>query len=169
MTDYPPLRRRPSLHLTEAADSNHLQDQLKTLQRENAQLRARERASLVDYATGARGGQYFYDRVAQELARGRRFGHPVSIALVEVGEHRRIEDLGGPSAFSQVLRWVARLVMRATREYDVLCRLGAAELALVLPGASLGGAHLLCDRLDRMASTARDKPRLPGPDSKYGL
>jgi diguanylate cyclase (GGDEF)-like protein len=138
-----------------------LQSEIRELRRENALLRAERHGTYVDHATGAHDARYFYRRLRQELARSDRFGQPVSVVVAEVLPLAQLSYVAGRSASDRVLRWVTSALERHTREFDVVARLGSAELGMVLPCTGHDGVVALTERLVEALRAERGRPELP--------
>lgn len=89
------------------------------------------------------------DAAALELERAGRYGHPLSLILVEP------EDVGLPRA---MLRTLATHLARSVRQLDLVGRLDQRTFALLLPETSREGAQVVLRRL--MARTAADQLRI---------
>ncbi len=138
-----------------------LQLELRDLRRENARLRAEQRGTYLDQTTGAYDARYFYRRLRQELARTERFGQPMSVLVVEVLPLAELSYVSGHPASNRVLRWVNAVLCRHTRDFDVVGRIGTAELALVLPETSHDGVVTMTSRLLHALETTPGRPELP--------
>mgnify|MGYP002784713389 CR=1 FL=1 len=110
------------------------------------------RARLVELArtdplTGLANRRAFDERLAAELARARREGSPLSLALVDLDRFKRVNDVHGHAVGDEVLREVARRLRDVARATDVVARLGGEELAWLLPGTGLDAAMEAAERL----------------------
>jgi len=83
----------------------------------------------------------------REVARARRFGHEISLIILDVDDFKRINDRLGHLQGDIVLETVADLVRDATRDIDVAARYGGDELALILVETGSEGATILAERL----------------------
>jgi diguanylate cyclase (GGDEF)-like protein/putative nucleotidyltransferase with HDIG domain len=72
---------------------------------------------------------------------------PVSLALVDIDHFRSLNARRGKAAGDAALRAVATRLKALTRGSDVLGRTGADELAVLMPGTPMDGAHTCCERL----------------------
>ena len=114
---------------------------------EPAELRARVRAALntkslmdllttraqIDGLTGLHNRRYFDERLAQELATGRRYHAPLGLLMLDIDHFKSINDsLGHPSG-DQVLRNLSNLLRNTCRTSDIPCRYGGEEMAIILP------------------------------------
>lgn len=139
-----------------------------------AELRARLRASLrldhllrlladradVDGLTGLGNRAHFDKRFAEKVAECKRYGHPLSLAMMDVDYFKRINDTWGHPAGDEVLQGVAALLLRECRTPDVLCRYGGEEFALIMPNTSPTDAGVVAERI-RAAMEAMKWSRHP--------
>ena len=113
-------------------------------------LRARdelEHRATHDALTGVwnRGG--IMERLGAEVSRARRDGRPLSIALLDLDEFKRINDTRGHAAGDDVLREVGVRLPGVLRTYDLVGRYGGEEFLLVLPGASAHACGVVAERV----------------------
>lgn len=114
----------------------------------NTQARARlVELARTDPLTGLANRRAFDERLAAELARARRDGSPVSLALIDLDRFKRVNDLHGHAVGDAVLREVAGRLRDVARGTDLVARLGGEELAWLLPGTGLGAAMEAAERL----------------------
>ncbi len=67
------------------------------------------------------------------MARARRYGTPLSVAMIDVDRFKLVNDAGGHEAGDEILVRVARCLSDATRAEDILARVGGDEFAWILP------------------------------------
>jgi diguanylate cyclase (GGDEF)-like protein/PAS domain S-box-containing protein len=99
----------------------------------------REQATR-DVLTGLFNRRHFDATLAIELARARRERRPLTLAMLDIDHFKRFNDTWGHEAGDEVLRAVAGALAARARGYDVACRYGGEELALLLPGCRLSDA-----------------------------
>ncbi|PKN56628.1 MAG: hypothetical protein CVU56_15160 [Deltaproteobacteria bacterium HGW-Deltaproteobacteria-14] len=100
------------------------------------------------------------ERLEAELARGRRTGNSVAIAIFDIDHFKAINDTHGHLVGDAVLREVATRLSAAVRGYDVCGRFGGEEFIVVLPEASAEVAGEAAERL--RLCIARDPVRCDG-------
>ena len=119
-----------------------------------------------DPKTGLYNAQHFEASLSSELARAKRFGHCLSVAMIDLDLLRVINNTHGHLAGDAVIRGIAQIIRQGIREYDVAARFGGEEFALVLPGCSQSEAVTVCERLRAaVAATAFVVPTSPQPVS----
>ncbi|HEX4519254.1 MAG TPA: sensor domain-containing diguanylate cyclase [Gaiellaceae bacterium] len=107
---------------------------------------ARELAEL-DSLTGLHNRRLFYEFLAREIARARRYERFVSVIVFDLDDFKRINDRLGHLGGDAVLMGVSEAVRSAVRETDIPCRVGGDEFAVILPESSRDDAELLADRI----------------------
>jgi len=105
--------------------------------------------SLTDPLTGLYNRRHFEAALARELKRADRNGHPLSLLLFDVDNFKRLNDTHGHAAGDAALCAVASSMRSRLRGYDVACRIGGDEFAIIVPGTDLAGAADLAEQLRR--------------------
>jgi diguanylate cyclase (GGDEF)-like protein len=128
---------------------------------ENARLHGMvERQALVDGLTGLANRRAAADALHGEAARAERLQTPLSVVLADLDGFKDVNDAYGHAVGDEVLRAFADVLRETLRESDVAGRWGGEEFLLLLPGADLGGAMQLAERV-RIALAARRIPSAP--------
>jgi len=107
----------------------------------------RHEARVRDPLTGALTVAVFRDQAGRELARARRSGVALSLALVDIDGFRALNAARGATAADAAFRGVCERLGRITRASDLVGRTGADELAVLLPETDLDGARAWGARL----------------------
>ena len=89
--------------------------------------------AATDALTGVGNHRTFHQRLGADLARARRYGSPVSVALIDIDHFKQVNDTRGHDAGDELLRRVARCLSDAARAEDTLARVGGDEFAWILP------------------------------------
>jgi diguanylate cyclase (GGDEF)-like protein len=119
---------------------------------------AQQRLSWVDGGTGLPARAYFDRRVTQELERSQSLDAPLALVFAAV------DDVGGVPAAARtvtrerVLRWLGT---QLTRRYDIVCRVGDRELALILPATAHAAAADAMAHVQGLIAFLRDQAPLP--------
>ena len=125
-----------------------------------------DRAALAaqastDALTGVANHRAFYERLAADLARARRYGSPLSVAMIDVDRFKLVNDAGGHEAGDEMLVRVAQCLSEATRAEDMLARVGGDEFAWILPETAGEEAVLAVERARAaMAGPGGELPRV---------
>lgn len=116
--------------------------------------RAGERAQLrpaIDAATGAWTCARFEDAAIVEMARGDRYGHPVSLLGIEIDD----ADLDRIDENEARLAEVVREVGGGIRKIDGLAHFGAGKLFVLAPNTRVAEASRLAEKIRATISVAR--------------
>ncbi|HLJ54138.1 MAG TPA: GGDEF domain-containing protein [Chthonomonadaceae bacterium] len=105
------------------------------------------RLAFRDPMTGLANYRAFRDLLAEETGRAVRYGHPLSLLLVDVDRFKRVNDGYGHPAGDEVLRHVARVLQEHVRAIDTPARYGGEEFAVLCPETEVEAAVVLADRL----------------------
>lgn len=89
----------------------------------------------------------FLERLTVELDRARRYGHTLSLLVVDVDHFKQINDTAGHLAGDRVLGDIGGMLQRAVRAVDLVARYGGEEFVVLLPETPLEGAVLFAERL----------------------
>lgn len=100
-----------------------------------------------DALTGALTRSALEDVAADELARSRRHGLPLSLLLLDIDHFKMVNDQHGHAAGDAALRQFAAAVRRCLRREDVFGRLGGEEFCALLPSTAVAGAAQLAERI----------------------
>ncbi|MUM78202.1 diguanylate cyclase [Pseudodesulfovibrio sp. F-1] len=89
-----------------------------------------------------------FDRVMDiEIERTKRAHTPLSLAIFDLDDFKRINDTYGHLAGDEVLVAFAERLRETTRRYDLAARFGGEEFALVMAGSGVVKAQRLLERL----------------------
>lgn len=129
------------------------------LREENARLLgALHRLSLTDGLTGVGNRRAFDEALRQEIARARRLGCALALALLDIDHFKRVNDTMGHQAGDLALVDFVERVRSVARSADRLFRYGGEEFALLLSDAGLSGGLALARRI--VEAVAREPLRV---------
>jgi diguanylate cyclase (GGDEF)-like protein len=112
-----------------------------------ATLARLERVARTDDLTGLPNRRAWDEHLSRELARAKRDGTPLSVAIFDLDHFKDYNDRFGHQAGDRVLKEAAASWQGLVRKTDVLARYGGEEFALALPSAGIESASLLVERL----------------------
>ena len=102
--------------------------------------------SRHDALTGLANRRSYQERLAVEISRANRYGHPLSICLLDLDGFKEVNDRLGHPAGDEVLRAVAREIDQS-RVADDAFRIGGDEFAILMPETTPAEAQLAAERL----------------------
>jgi diguanylate cyclase (GGDEF)-like protein/PAS domain S-box-containing protein len=108
--------------------------------------RLRELA-MHDELTGLYNRRHFIELAESELARVRRTGTPLSLAMVDIDHFKRVNDVFGHAVGDLALKELALAMRETLRGSDVPARFGGEEFVLLLTDTPLEGALSVTERL----------------------
>jgi len=103
--------------------------------------------AMVDPLTGLYNRRFAEQRLAAEVARSERRGHPLTVLALDLNDFKQINDRHGHPAGDQVLQEFATHLNRVIRGSDLAVRLGGDEFLVLLPECTLEQLHLVLGRL----------------------
>lgn len=106
-----------------------------------------ERLATTDRLTQTYNRLKFEEIIRREIEMARRYGHLLSIIILDIDHFKEVNDTHGHIAGDSVLRAVAAIAREDVRETDSLVRWGGEEFIIVAPGTSLTGAAELAERI----------------------
>lgn len=89
--------------------------------------------STVDRLTGLLNRGYFDERVEEEASRARRYGRPLTIALIDLDKFKQFNDTYGHAAGDDALRTLANVLKLSVRRSDIVARYGGEEFVVMFP------------------------------------
>lgn len=115
--------------------------------RRGLQLAREKQEAAFDPLTKLYNRRVFEAFMNQETAKFKRYGREFSLILIDLDHFKRVNDTFGHKAGDTVLKEVAKIIQKETREADLPARWGGEELALLLPETDESGAKLLAEKL----------------------
>jgi diguanylate cyclase (GGDEF)-like protein/PAS domain S-box-containing protein len=85
---------------------------------------------------------------SKQIKVAKRNNTKLSICYVDVNGLKTINDTYGHAEGDETLRLVSTFLQEASREVDIICRLGGDEFLLVLPQCPIENARLVYQRID---------------------
>jgi two-component system cell cycle response regulator len=129
---------------------------------EDSRLRLYHQA-IRDPLTGLYNRKHILDMLNMELDQCGRFGHGLSIMLVDLDHFKAINDRFGHAVGDQVLSVLAQRMVYGLRKVDQLGRIGGEEFLAFCPQTDLEGVRAMAERL-RESVTVDPIPGLPVGD-----
>jgi len=114
-----------------------------------AQARLREQAN-TDALTGLLNRRGFTEIAGHDIRSAVRYGHKVSLIMIDLDHFKEINDTHGHTVGDEVLAAVGRMCRKSMREVDIVARLGGEEFAVLMPQTDLASACRTAERLRQM-------------------
>jgi diguanylate cyclase (GGDEF)-like protein len=105
------------------------------------------RQAARDSLTGMLNRRSFMLEMERELARAKRGGGMLSIAIFDLDHFKDLNDAHGHPAGDEVLRGIAACMQATIRQPDILARYGGEEFALLMPDTDTEMAMRVCERI----------------------
>ncbi len=115
-----------------------------------------QRLAVMDGLTEVANRRNFLERLEAEAGRARRYGRPLSVAMIDLDHFKAINDAHGHAAGDEALRRFAAFCREALRASDVIGRLGGEEFGIVLPETGIDAALPVMERLREMVGAQRN-------------
>lgn len=128
----------------------------------NAQVfKETEQFAIRDGLTGSYNYRYFAQHLADQAAEAVKNETALSLIMIDIDHFKKINDNYGHLVGDKVLKSLARLLERNTRETDLVARYGGEEFVIVLPGAKYEDAFRIAvklrDSVERASFLARER------------
>ena len=106
--------------------------------------------ATVDQLTGVLNRQAVLAELEKEIDRAARYGHQLSVVMVDLDHFKRLNDSHGHAAGDVMLRQIADILRTNLRAVDVVGRYGGEEFLIVLPETDVDAAASLAEKLRRL-------------------
>lgn len=100
-----------------------------------------------DSLTGLHNRRYILERIEEKLPEIKRHRLDCCIVMMDIDHFKHINDHFGHAVGDDVLRAIAKILMRELRQEDIVARYGGEEFLMFLPMTELSSARLLVERL----------------------
>ncbi len=117
--------------------------------------RSRALRSLImrDGMTGLYNHVSIKEQLLREMARSKREGNPLALAMVDLDYFKKINDTYGHQVGDHVIRAIAHLLQQRLRHGDLIGRYGGEEFAVIMPGTSAAAAARVLDDIRALFAT----------------
>ena len=113
--------------------------------------------ALRDPLTGLYNRRHFNERLASEYAAARRYGHALSLVMLDIDHLSRVNEIHGRRGGDEVLKAVGQVLEGVVRGADVVSRIGGDEFAVLMRETDLVGAQSMAERLRESVELLRSE------------
>ncbi|HVW47699.1 MAG TPA: diguanylate cyclase [Solirubrobacterales bacterium] len=110
-------------------------------------MRQLQREADEDSLSGLRTRRRFEEEVRAAMARSRRDGTTGALLMLDLDRFKSVNDSYGHPAGDKLIREVAAVLRKRTREGDILGRLGGDEFAIALPSCRPDEANVVAEAI----------------------
>src|SRR6202790_1807260 len=126
--------------------------------------------AVTDPLTGLYNRRLFSETFEKELNRGRRYGTPLGLVVLDLHRFKEVNDKHGHPRGDEVLRAAAATLKKALRTSDSAFRIGGDEFALLLPQTDAEQALALSRRIETVfAETLQSLPLSVNVNMDHGV
>ena len=88
------------------------------------------------------------------MDRSRRYGHDLTLLIVDLDHFKAVNDTCGHPCGDEVLRSVTLRLLKELRNFDSIARYGGEEFAVIMPETDPPGARAVAERLLEAVSSS---------------
>ncbi len=133
------------------AANTQLQQRLEQAEKQLAaqavEIKTHESEARTDSLTGLSNRRAFDDELKRRLGEWQRKGTPCTLVLMDIDFFKKFNDTHGHQVGDEVLRQVAKVLAKQSREMDLPCRYGGEEFAAILPATDAASACKVAERI----------------------
>lgn len=103
--------------------------------------------SIIDELTTLFNKRHFFEHLQLELSRAQRYGHPLSILMMDIDDFKLHNDTYGHIEGDNVLVELGKIIKKNIRTSDLGCRYGGEEFVIILPHTTSEDATVVAERI----------------------
>jgi len=103
--------------------------------------------AMTDTLTGVSNRRHFIEQISRELERAKRYGHPLSIFILDIDNLKDINDRYGHDAGDELLKSVSKQSSALLRSNDHFARFGGDEFVALLVQTDRVDAERVAERI----------------------
>jgi len=106
-----------------------------------------KKLTITDSLTGLLNRRYLYERLKDEVARSERYGHRLSLLMLDLDGFKYCNDTFGHLFGDKTLKNIAEALQNTVRSMDIVARYGGDEFMVILPETAETLAIDIAERL----------------------
>jgi len=106
-----------------------------------------EHLASIDSLTELFNRRFFLDMIKRELSAARRYGHDLSLIMLDIDNFKSINDKYGHGTGDKLLKSISDTIKNSLRESDITARWGGEEFIALLINADKDEAIATADRV----------------------
>jgi diguanylate cyclase (GGDEF)-like protein len=103
--------------------------------------------SIFDDITQLYNSRHFYHQLQMEIDRADRYGHPLTLLLLDLDNFKQFKDTYGHIEGDRVLMQLSQVVKRCLRHTDSIYRYGEEEFTILLPMTKSSDGAVTAERI----------------------
>ncbi len=103
--------------------------------------------AITDALTGLYNHRYFQERLSEEINRVERYGHPLSLIMLDIDFFKRYNDTFGHVMGDTLLSELATIMKKNVRKIDIVSRYGGEEFIIILPETGIDEAEAVAEKI----------------------
>lgn len=103
--------------------------------------------------------RHFHYLLDSELKRSERYGHPVTLLMMDIDNFKSINDTYGHQIGDEILKQIAEVIQKTCRKIDMPSRYGGEEFSMILPETTATNAKIIAERLRQRIENIKVKTK----------
>ncbi len=113
----------------------------------NQMVKKLQKLAITDGLTKLYNSRYFYRQLDLEVDRQNRYGHNLSLLLIDIDHFKKYNDTYGHLEGDKVLIRLGQIIKSCLRRMDTAHRYGGEEFTVILPETSCQDAVVVAERI----------------------
>lgn len=105
-----------------------------------------------DELTGLSNYRHFLEAVKEAFQRSKRYGHPLSLVIMDIDHFKNYNDNFGHLAGNYILSKIGSMIRNNFRELDIRARYGGEEFVVVLSEADTEKSYNIAEKFRQLCS-----------------
>lgn len=125
-------------------------------------LETTKQKAITDELTHLYNLRHFLNRLDQEVNRAKRYHRPMALAMIDIDYFKKYNDTLGHQKGNQLLKKVALVLEKESREGDIVARYGGEEFSIIMPETSFQKSYQFAERIRKKIDSKFCKEKVGG-------